>query len=359
MNKEELKILLLADSRSFHTERFAHELRNQGCHVLVASVERGKMLHFHLVKSGSVQTKYYIKAIPRAHQIIRKFQPDIINAHFASGYGFLVSLLKKFKKIPRILHIQGSDVLVVPHISKLRHYKVVKALKEVDCVVADSNYLAAEAEKLTTIKRSEVIDWGIEKKYLNIHKTDYSLPSPLKIIVPRPHEKVYNNMFIIDALKPLLNEKKVKVTLPEFGSLLSEFEKECSEYLGDSVILYKQMSREEFMPFMSQFDIYLSASLSDSSPISLIEAMALGLIPVAGDIPGVKEWLNPLNGFTFSLEDSKQLGNIISQIIENKNTYSEMRQTNLREVQKRGIFEENIRRQIELMHQLIEEKNEQ
>lgn len=356
---EVLKILLLADSRSFHTERFAHELRNQGCHVLVASVERGKMLHFHLVKSGGVQTKYYIKALPRVHQIIRKFQPDIINAHFASGYGFLVSLLKKFKKIPRILHIQGSDILIVPHISKLRHYKVVKALKEVDCVVADSNYLSNEAKKLTTIKRPKVIDWGVEKKYLNNHKTDYSLSSPLKIIVPRPHEKVYNNMFIINALKHLLNEKKVKVTFPEFGSLLSEFEEECSEYLGNSVALYKKMPRQEFMEYMPQFDIYLSASLSDSSPISLIEAMAFGLIPVAGDIPGVKEWLNPQSGFTFSLEDSKQLENIISQIIKNQNKYSEMRQNNLREVQKRGIFEENITQQIELMHQLIEEKNEQ
>ncbi len=354
-----LKILLLADSRSFHTERYAHELRNQGCHVLVASVERGTMLHFHLVKRGGVQTKYYIKAIPRAYQIIRKFQPDIINAHFASGYGFLVSLLKKFKKIPRVLHIQGSDVLLVPHISKLRHYKVVKALKEVDCVVADSNYLESEAEKLVTIKRSEVIGWGIENKYLNLHKSDYSLHSPLKIIVPRPHEKVYNNKFIINALKSLLKEKKVKITFPEFGSLLSEFEKECSEYLDNGVYLYKKMPREQFVQYMSWFDIYLSASLSDSSPISLIEAMALGLIPVAGDIPGVKEWLNPLSGFTYSLKDPKQLENIFCDLINNNIPLTEMRQNNFTEVQKRGIFEKNMTQQIALMRQLIEEKNEQ
>ena len=360
MIEKELKILLLADSRSFHTERFAHELRHQGCHVLVASVERGKMLHFHLVNKGGVQTKYYLKAIPRAHQIIRKFQPDIINAHFASGYGFLVALLKKFKTIPRVLHIQGSDVLLVPHMSRLRHYKVVKALKEVDCVVADSIYLAAEAKKLTSLKRSEVIDWGIEEKYINFHKIDYALHSPLKIIVPRPHEKVYNNPFIVKALEPLIKEKKIEITFPEFGSLLPEFQDACSDYLGGGITLYKKMPRGQFMQFMSWFDVYLSASLSDSSPISLIEGMALGLIPVAGDIPGVKEWLNPQNGFTFSFSEPKQLEMIISEIISNKNQNAEMHQGNLKEVQKRGIFEENMRKQIELMHQLIEaKKNEQ
>jgi len=354
--KKELKILLLADSRSFHTERFTHELRNQGCHVLVASVERGKMLHFHLVNKGGVQTKYYLKAIPRAYQIIRKFQPDIINAHFASGYGFLISLLKKYKHIPRVLHIQGSDVLLVPHISKLRHYKVVKALKEVDCVVADSEYLAQEAAKLTTIKRSEVIEWGIERKYVNFHNSDYALHTPLKIIVPRPHEKVYNNRFIIKALEPLIKEKKIEITFPEFGNLYTEFEKTCTEKNLEAVTFYSKMPRGQFMYFMTWFDVYLSASLSDSSPISLIEAMALGLIPIAADIPGVKEWLTPQNGFTFSLDDPKQLENIIIEIIDKQDPQTEIRQNNIKVAQKRGIFEENMTRQIELMRQLIEEK---
>lgn len=359
MNEKEIKILLLADSRSFHTERFAYELRRQGCHVLVASVERGIMLHFHLVNKGGVHTKYYLKAIPLAHQIIRKFQPDIINAHFASGYGFLVSLLKKFKTIPRVLHIQGSDVLLVPHMSRLRHYKVVKALKEVDCVVADSNYLAEEAKKLTPINRLEVIDWGIENKFINFHKTDYALHSPLKIIVPRPHEKVYNNPFIVNALEPLIKEKKIEITFPEFGSLLPEFKEKYSEYFGGSVTLYKKMPRGQFMQFMSWFDVYLSASLSDSSPISLIEGMALGLIPAAGDIPGVKEWLNPQSGFTYSLENKNELEDIVRQITDENNTYSEMRRNNLEEVKKRGIFEENMKKQIALMHQLIEEKKDE
>ena len=48
MSDAGIKILVLADSRAFHTERYVRELRNQGCRVLLASLERGNTHHFHL-----------------------------------------------------------------------------------------------------------------------------------------------------------------------------------------------------------------------------------------------------------------------------------------------------------------------
>ena len=42
---------------------------------------------------------------------------------------------------------------------------------------------------------------------------------------------------------------------------------------------------------LSRARLYLSASLSDSTSVSLLEAMALGAYPVLSDIPANREWI--------------------------------------------------------------------
>ena len=193
MSRAGLKILLLADSRSFHTERFAGELRRLGCRVLLASVERGRMLHFHLRPRGEVRTQHFLMSAFRARALLKRFKPDIIDAHFASGYGFLASLMGHHPTVPYLLHVLGSDVLVVPRMSSLRRRKVRRALLMADCIVADSDYLTEETLSLAPTRRIETIGWGIEQSALDNHRTDYASGRPLRIIVPRGHEPVYNN----------------------------------------------------------------------------------------------------------------------------------------------------------------------
>jgi len=355
VSSDALKILLLADSRSFHTERFAGELRQQGCHVLVASVERGHMLHFHLREHGEVSTRHYLLSVPRARALLRRFQPDIIDAHFASGYGFLASLLGQRSNIPSLLHVLGSDVLIVPNLSFLRRKKVQRALQKANCVVADSKYLAQKTVSLASLKYVEVIGWGVEKKALVHHKKDYTLTKPLRIIVPRGHEPVYNNGFILDALAPLVNDKQVEITFPAHGSLLSEFRNHASTLSESGIHYYNKLPREEFVPFMAGFDVCLSAAISDSSPTILVEAMALGLIPVAADIPGVREWLNADSGYLFNLDDSSSLRSVIGNLAKGKDPHKVMRSRNLEKVRQHGIFEDNMSIHIELMRRLVAE----
>ena len=109
------------------------------------------------------------------------------------------------------------------------------------------------------------------------------------------------------------------------------------------------------MPFMAGFDVCLSAALSDSSPTILIEAMALGLIPMAADIPGVREWLDKDSGYSFSLEKPEELRRVIEQLIVDDDPHQAMKQRNLEEVRSRGIFENNMKRQVELMQSLVKE----
>jgi glycosyltransferase involved in cell wall biosynthesis len=95
----------------------------------------------------------------------------------------------------------------------------------------------------------------------------------------------------------------------------------------------------------------LTAALTDSSPVSLIDAMAMGLIPVIADTPGVKEWLEGSHALTFSQNNSNELVSVINQILENK-ILPEIRGQNLLHVKQKALFEKYVAARINLLKRL-------
>ncbi|UCE23896.1 MAG: glycosyltransferase [Candidatus Zixiibacteriota bacterium] len=352
MKKEGLRILLLADAGSFHTERFAHQLKSQGCRVLTASLEEGRMRRVRLRRLGPVKSFHYLLAVPQVKRIIKRFRPDVINAHYASGYGFIAARAVGKEGPPIVLNLWGSDVLVVPHRSAQHRMKVRMALEGADCVVGDSRYLVESAKDVGRIRRSEVIAWGIERKFMSKHKACYDLGKPLRIITPRTHEEIYDNGFILDSLKAMVAAGEITLTFPDFGSLAARFKDQAGKLLDHGVQLYTKMGRSEFLSFFAEHDVCLSASRSDSTPASLVEAMALGLIPVAARTPGVAEWLTTETGFTFEPDNAGELCGIIRKFTSSSDTLEAMRRRNLQRVEREAIFEQNVAQQLGIMTEL-------
>lgn len=357
MNKGRLKLLLLGDAASCHLERFAAELRRQGCRVLVASLERGRLHHFHLSRHGPIRQLHYILSIRQTRTLIRRFSPEVINAHYASGYGFTAALANRGCGLPLIMNLWGSDILIASRKSVLHRRKTAHALAAADAIIGDSDFLVSTAALLAPLKRKQVIPWGIERCYLEYHKRNYDFGMPLRIIVPRFQEHVYNNLFIVRALAGLIVEGRVEITFPGFGSLIDSFRRETEPLVGGRLRFYQKMPRTEFLEYMAGHDIYLSASKSDSSPVSLIEAMALGLLPVVADIPGVREWLTPQSGYPFRQDDPVHLESIITDLLTGSDRHRSMREANLEKVTSRAIFEDNVAEQIRLMWSLVNRKS--
>lgn len=349
MKTERLRVLLLIDVATFHAERFSQQLKKQGCRVLTASLENGQMRRVRLRRYAPVMSMNYLLAIPQVRNIIKRFRPDVINAHYASGYGFVTGRAVGEGGPPIVLNIWGSDILVAPKASPLHLRKTKEALERADCVLGDSRYLIDAASKIGKLKDSGVIPWGIERAYLSLHKSSYTMSRPLKVITPRLHEEVYNNDFLLESLSPLARDNKIQLTFPDFGSLAARFKTKAAKLAGDSVQFYSRLPRKEFLAFAAQHDIYLSASRSDSSPASLIEAMALGLIPVAADIEGVREWLGADTGFVFTQDDAESVRAVFTRLTAGDDPFAEMRRRNLERVELEAIFEDNMARQIQIM----------
>jgi glycosyltransferase involved in cell wall biosynthesis len=347
-----LKVLLAADSRSFHTERLVGEMRRQGLAVRPVSMEHGQLHHYHLPRRGPIRQLHYRLAVGRMRHLIERWRPDVINAHYATGYGWLSALANRRHGIPMFLHLWGSDILIVPQKSPGHRCKARTALAAADYVLADSNYLLNEATRICTPASSSVIPWGIEKRFLKLHRSDYRLSKPLRIIVPRPHETVYNNRFILDSLREFIANGAVRLTIPSWGARQEQFKQAAAGLPESGITLYERIDRASFLRMMADHDVYLSAARFDSSPVSLIEAMALGLIPVAADIPGVQEWLNPQAGFLYPPDSTESLRSIINTLLSSGDDFEDMRQANLAKVKAEALFEDNVGRTIAIMKEV-------
>ena len=354
MNDNRLRIMLLGDSRSFHLERYLSELKNQNCEVLFLSLESGCVPHVSLKRKGPFKLLHYYLSVSELRAKIIEFDPDVVDAHYVSGYGHLAVRALKQTDIPLVVQMWGSDILIVPEKSWLHKRKVELALSKCNVVIGDSDFLISEACKIRKPRQIANIQFGIEQRFLKLHKQSYTLKKPLRVIVPRPHEPVYNNSFIITSAVQLLKDNLIAISFPNFGTRLGDFERELEKFGCSNVELYDKKERGEFLEFMAEHDVYLSAARSDSSPVSLIEAMALGLIPIAADIPGVREWLGNENGFLFRQDDKNKLNRILSDICSSQNNYEEFRNNNLLKVKERAMFENNVAERIAVMKRLAE-----
>ncbi len=80
-----------------------------------------------------------------------------------------------------------------------------------------------------------------------------------------------------------------------------------------------QVSQADLPHYYRAADLYLSASHSDGTSISLLEAMACGKPALVSDIPGNREWVTPENnGWWFVDGDVESLARALSCVIQER-----------------------------------------
>ena len=354
-----MKILVLADGRSIHTDRYIVELKSLNHQVILASLEKGDNVDINLKRRTGIASVDYYLSSKEIRSLAREYSPDIINPHFASGYGFAVAVSGVGRKYPVLLHCLGSDILLSPQKSPLHKARVRYALSRADHILADSEFLKKKILDLGGELAVDVIPWGAENSLMPIFERkiiqiDFT-HRPLEILVPRPHQKIYNNEFILAALRDFLQRREISITFPAWGDDYEKFRKMSeSETASGTVRFYKFLSRDEYIQFMSGFDIYLSAAYIDSSPASLLESMAAGLFPVVCNFPGVEEWVSKESALLFENENSESLREAIDRFLHINADRREVLINNNRLIRERALFSGNMKAIANIMERLIQ-----
>ena len=355
-----MKILFLADARSIHIQRWVEFFNQQGDQTYLASLEKPTKPVTETIQLQSPNLPNFAKcflATKPVRETVRKIKPDLINAHFVPNYGWIGARLA-FR--PLIVSVWGSDILISAKKSIFHRLRASWVLKEANWLTSDSYYLMEEMAKLGANRdKISTFPMGLDQEFLNMPIRHLSKKNEFTIISTRRLEPVYNLELLIRAV-PLIIERgdfRIRFLIVGEGSQKERL-RELTHRLGvnEKVEFCGEVSQDNLIKLLTSADFYVSTSLSDSTSVSLLEAMACSLVPIVTDIPGNREWIQDgVNGFLVPNNRPEALAEKIVSLCQNMAGLQKIVDRNQQMVREKANYQTNLLQLREKFLQLVRE----
>ena len=285
------------------------------------------------------------RASQKLREHIQRLQPDLVHAMRIPYEGMLAA--DAYNGTPLIVSIWGNDfTLHAPSTRLMGHYT------EWTMKVADA--LHADCRRDVHLARQ----WGLGNDRPTLVapgnggiRTEVFYP-PVKpvaepvIFNPRGFRPSVRNDMFFKAI-PLVLAKYPKAKFI-FALMGGEPQAETwIEELGvrDSVELLPPLSHEEMANMFRRAQIVASPSIHDGTPNSLLEGIACGCFPVAGDLESIREWITPHeNGLLFDPNDPASIADAICNALENKTLQEKAAKLNREIILSRAEYRSNMKR---------------
>jgi glycosyltransferase involved in cell wall biosynthesis len=360
-----MRVLLLADVASGHTEKWAMGLAQRGIEVGIFSLNKTEFnwmanepnvkVLFELkerhVANGISSKITYFSYIPKLKKVIAEFKPDVVHAHYASSYGLLGSL-SKFH--PFVLSAWGTDVMKFPQESFMNRKIIRFNLKCADAVCATSDTINKCIQDIYP-RPVHVIPFGID---FDIFKPDSNLKNKEHFVVGavKSLEKVYNIDVLVKAFAGVHSKHaNTRLLIVGDGSErdnLKELVKQLD--LNDSVVFTGKVPSKETPNYFNKLNCLVNISQYESFGVSVIEAMACKVPVVVSDTGGLKEIVNNSDmGICVEPGNVEQTSKAVEKIMQDKGFTEKAIDKAYQSVKERFSWEKNLSEQIHVYNSLI------
>ena len=87
--------------------------------------------------------------------------------------------------------------------------------------------------------------------------------------------------------------------------------------LASQIVVTGKYLPSEMFSLFGRTEIYVSITAHDGTPNSLLESMAAGAIPVCGDLPSIREWIDhESNGFLAAFDDVSEVADALQSALK-------------------------------------------
>lgn len=298
------KIMFIGDAGSIHIAKYVNYYAQRDDYdVCIATFSQTNctdcpnavFLSSHMVTAGG-GNYHYLFSILKLAKLIRKYNPDYINAHFSYSMGFIALLALRLSGRSSELSVvcHGSDVMAYSHRWCYWLNKIVLHSAKKIIAVSEPMY-------------RKILSWNIDRKkifvgqYGVVVKKQENVKRDIDIISIRDASPNSRIEFMLDALSQIdkIEQKNLIFVIPNIENKRLEVFKEKYSHIK----FYERISHDEIVNLLKRSRIYISATKSDGTSLSLLEAMAYGAYPVVSDIPTNACWIkNDINGNLFKTE---------------------------------------------------------
>lgn len=328
-----MRILFIGDARSIHTRRWVEEFSRRGheCRLMTDYPSDTPYRGVDPINMGSPDRNklwHYLRCVTLIKKEIIRWKPDILHAHFISGYGYWADL-SGFH--PLVLTAWGSDIYKVPEESVLSRQLIRRALSHADLVTGDSRDMNKAIQILQpAVKSPELIFFGVD--------TDSFIPKPNKeflkeqfgwkdkyvILSNRRLESLYRVNLILEAFARM-NRMDALLVILHTGSQLPQLERRVMALnLSDRVQFVGEVKYSDLPEYLQASDLFVSIPSSDATSVSLLEAMSCGLPVLVSDLPSNREWVTESQqGWIYPGDSVDDLSNMLLNAMDSQDTGGE------------------------------------
>lgn len=233
----------------------------------------------------------------------------------AFNYAYFVSLccrLLRKKYIP-ILHGGG-----LPSRLDKSPIRTKQIFKNAFINVSPSGYLKSEFEKRGYINLKLIPNNIPIKEYKFTRRTKFRP----KLLWVRAFASTYNCEMAIEVLKILLDyypDCELCMVGPDKDGSMDSTVKLAKKYgISDHLKITGSMTKQDWHKLSEKYDIFISTTNFDNTPVSIIEAMALGLVVVSTNVGGMPYLIkDEKDGYLVEKGNAKAMASVIQSIIAN------------------------------------------
>lgn len=349
-----MKVCILADVQSAHTQRWVKSIAGAGHEIIVISFRPGQIpgVKCHILNTPDILgispsipfwgKFHYVFSKKAAQRIVDSFEPDILHAFWATSYGFLGARLKSKSFM---VSVWGMDITDSPS-NPIMRLIVKYSLKKAQKIFCTSKYLLERTRPFVHDQSKLVhIPFGID--------TDLFKPRPpahsntVVIGSTKSFESKYGLMNLIKAYEILCQDfEDISLLLLGSGSLKREAEQYVEENLKDRIVVFQEAVDVTEVPgFLNKMDIFVMPSISDSETfgVAALEASASGLPVVASRIGGIPEVIQDnITGFLVEHDRILLLAETIRKLIVDAEKRSSMGQAGRQFVMDQYLWQNNV-----------------
>lgn len=301
--------------------------------------------------------------LPRAAKnmrvVINEIQPDLVHALRIPFEGMLAAQAKPHT--PLVISVWGNDFTFHASATPLMAYYTRKAIQQANALIPDCQRdLRLARQWGYPEERPSIVLIGAGGLQLDTFYPPKKPVSSPVVINPRGLRAYVRNDTFFQAIPIVLARRpETRFICPAMKG-----EPQAEKWVTDLGItelveFFPRQSHLEMADLFRQASVVVSPSEHDGTPNSLLEGMACGCFPVAGNIESVREWISHgENGLLIDPADPHALAQAILTALDDAELRAQAQAHNSRLVAEKAEYG-TVMREAEVFYKAIVEKKGQ
>jgi L-malate glycosyltransferase len=297
-----------------------------------------------------VSPSRYPALVGDLRRVIQKIQPDVIHAGPIQSTAFLAAW-SGFK--PLVSMSWGSDMLMDAEKSFWMRFVTRYTLNRTTVMVADCKAVQEKAAQFNfPAEKMVLFPWGVDLHRFQPGKANefrhrHNIKDAFVVLSLRTWEPLYGvDVLVRGFARAAQQVPELRLLLLGGGSQAGLLRRILMEHgVLEQVHFGGQVTQNDLPYYYQAADLYVSASHSDGSSVSLMEALASGLPVLVSDITGNKEWItHDREGWLFPDWDDQAVTRGILKAYQNRDQLLEIGNAARKLAESRADWQKNFQR---------------